>query len=68
LNELGPIHVGNNVTSFKWNGTDEYGDKLATGVYIYQVITKINGEEIDHRNISADKYFKNNFGKLYILR
>lgn len=68
LNELGPIHVGNNVTSFKWNGTDEYGDKLATGVYIYQVITKINGEEIDHRNTSADKYFKNNFGKLYILR
>lgn len=68
LNELGPIHVGNNVTSFKWNGTDEYGDKLATGVYIYQVITKINGETIDHRSTSADKYFKNNFGKLYILR
>ncbi len=68
FNELGPIHVGTNVSSFKWNGTDEYGDKLATGVYIYQVITKINGETIDHRNTSADKYFKNNFGKLYILR
>lgn len=68
LDELGPIHIGNNVTEFKWNGTDEYGDKLATGVYIYQVITKLNGEVIDHRNTSADKYFKNNFGKLYILR
>jgi hypothetical protein len=68
LNELGPIHVGTNITSFKWNGTDEYGDKLATGAYIYQVITKINGENIDHRNTSADKYFKNNFGKLYIIR
>jgi len=68
LNELGPIHIGNNVTSFKWNGTDEYGDKLATGVYIYQVITKLNGEDIDHRTTSADKYFKNNFGKLYIIR
>ena len=68
LNELGPIHIGNNVTSFKWNGTDEFGDKLATGVYIYQVITKVNGETIDHRSTSADKYFKNNFGKLYILR
>jgi hypothetical protein len=67
LNELGPIHIGTNVSSFKWNGRDEYGDKLATGVYIYQVITKINGETIDHRNTSADKYFKNNFGKLYIL-
>ncbi len=68
LNELGPIHVGNNISSFKWNGTDEYGDKLATGVYIYQVISKINGEVIDHRSTSADKYFKNNYGKLYILR
>ncbi len=68
LDELGPIHVGNNVTQFKWNGTDEYGDKLATGVYIYQVITKVNGDVIDHRTTSADKYFKNNFGKLYILR
>ncbi len=68
LDELGPIHIGDNVTSFKWNGTDEYGDKLATGVYIYQVITKLNGEDIDHRSTSADKYFKNNFGKLYILR
>lgn len=68
LDELGPIHVGTNVSSFKWNGTDEYGDKLATGVYIYQVITKINGEMIDHRSTSADKYFKNSFGKLYILR
>ncbi len=68
LDELGPIHVGDNITNYKWNGTDEYGDKLATGVYIYQVITNINGEVIDHRNTSADKYFKNNFGKLYILR
>jgi hypothetical protein len=68
LDELGPIHIGNNISTFKWNGTDEYGDKLATGVYIYQVITKINGETIDHRTTSADKYFKNNFGKLYILR
>lgn len=68
LDELGPIHIGNNITEFKWNGTDEYGDKLATGVYIYQVITKVNGETIDHRSTSADKYFKNNFGKLYILR
>lgn len=68
LDELGPIHIGNNVTSFKWNGTDEYGDKLATGVYIYQVITKINGEDIEHRSTNADKYFKNDYGKLYILR
>lgn len=67
LDELGPIHIGNNVTEYRWDGRDEFGDKLATGVYIYQVTTKINGEVIDHRSTSADKYFKNNYGKLYII-
>jgi flagellar hook assembly protein FlgD len=41
--ELGPIRIGNNVSSYAWEGTDEFGDKLANGVYLYRVITKING-------------------------
>jgi hypothetical protein len=66
--EIGPIHIGNNVTSFKWNGTDEYGDPLATGVYLYRVIAKMNDKQIDRMKSNADKYFKDGFGKMYIIR
>jgi hypothetical protein len=66
--ELGPVHIGNNISAYAWDGTDEFGDKLANGVYLYRVITKINGQTIEHRQTSADKAFTKNFGKLYILR
>ncbi|RYE00754.1 MAG: hypothetical protein EOP50_03205, partial [Sphingobacteriales bacterium] len=32
--ELGPLHIGTNITEFKWDGTDQYGQKLANGVYL----------------------------------
>lgn len=66
--ELGLIHIGRNVTEFAWDGTDTYGDRLANGVYLYHVITKINSENIDHRDTSADGYFKKGFGKMYLFR
>ena len=31
--EIGPIRIGNNITQYAWNGTDEFGDQLANGVY-----------------------------------
>jgi hypothetical protein len=66
--ELGPIRIGNNLSSFAWDGTDEFGDKLANGVYLYRVIVKNNGQEVERRQTSADKGFKKDFGKIYILR
>lgn len=42
--ELGSVHVGNNITDYKWDGTDMYGQKLANGVYLYRVITNLNGK------------------------
>ena len=45
--ELGPIHIGTNITDFKWDGTDTYGQKLANGVYLYRVITNLNGKALD---------------------
>ncbi len=68
LDELGPLHIGRNITEYKWDGRDEYGDKLATGVYIYRVIAKMNGEAIEKRQSGADKFFKKGFGKMYIMR
>ncbi len=66
--ELGPIVIGNNRTKYFWDGRDEYGDVLANGLYLYRVIMKVNGQAIEQRKTSADKAFKNGFGKLYILR
>jgi flagellar hook assembly protein FlgD len=65
--ELGPIRIGNNKTEYAWDGRDEFGDKLANGVYLYRVILK-NGGGFKHRESAGDKAFKKNFGKLYILR
>ena len=67
IEELGDIQIGRNITDFTWDGTDEYGDRLARGVYLYRVITKINGESIDHRDSGADQYFTKSFGKMFLL-
>lgn len=66
--ELGNIHVGRNITDYAWDGTDDYGDRLANGVYLYRVITRINGEDVELKSSGADAYFKKNFGKMYLMR
>jgi len=65
--ELGPIHIGNNITEYAWDGRDEFGDVLANGVYLYRVLLQ-GAEGFGERATSADKAFKEGFGKLYILR
>jgi flagellar hook assembly protein FlgD len=66
--ELGYIKIGNNISEFSWNGTDEFGDQLANGVYLYRVVAKINGEDITHRQTSGDKFFNQGYGKIYLMR
>ncbi|MCH8231527.1 MAG: hypothetical protein IIB82_02600 [Bacteroidetes bacterium] len=66
--ELGPVRIGNNISEFAWDGRDEYGDQLANGVYLYRVIVRINGQDVDMRMSGGDKAFKNGFGKIYLLR
>ena len=66
--QLGSIHVGRNITEYAWDGTDEFGDRLARGVYLYRVIAQINGEDIENRETSASQYFTKGFGKMYLLR
>ncbi len=68
--ELGPLRIGLNRTQFKWDGTDEFGQKLANGVYLYKAfIQNSNGEE--YKNLSnqrIDTAFHEGFGKMVILR
>lgn len=69
--ELGPLRVGRNITEFKWDGTDQYGQKLANGVYLYRVITNLNGKSLDKyraKNDDTDKYFNKGYGKMYLMR
>ncbi len=66
--ELGSIHVGNNRTDYRWDGTDEYGSPLANGVYLYRVITKLNGEDMETFQTNSSQYFKSGIGKMYLMR
>ncbi|MBS1662989.1 MAG: hypothetical protein JST68_18235 [Bacteroidetes bacterium] len=69
--ELGPLHVGRNITEFKWNGTDMYGQRLANGVYLYHVVTNLNGKSLDKYKASGDntdKFFNNGYGKMYLMK
>jgi hypothetical protein len=68
MDEIGPIRIGNNLTEFAWDGTDQFGDRLANGVYFYRVVVKMAGGEMARRATSGDRAFQNGYGKLYILR
>jgi hypothetical protein len=50
--------LGNRVTGIKWDGLDDYGDKIGKGVYIYRLKVR---SQLD--NSQADEY-----EKLVILR
>jgi len=66
--EIGSIHIGRNITDYAWDGKDEFGDLLANGIYLYRVVTNINGNSIEKKNTNASKYFTKEFGKMYIIR
>jgi hypothetical protein len=66
--ELGPLHIGDNITDFAWDGRDEFGDQLANGIYLYRVKMRMNGSAIEHRESKADEFFTKEFGKMYLLR
>lgn len=69
--ELGPLRIGRNITEFKWDGTDQFGQKLANGVYLYRVVTNLNGKELEKfrtEGENTDKYFNKGYGKMVLIR
>jgi hypothetical protein len=75
--ELGPLRIGRNITDYKWDGRDQFGQLLGNGVYLYRVVSSINGQDLElrgdskiskERGAGVDKYFKNGYGKMYIMR
>jgi flagellar hook assembly protein FlgD len=53
---------GFRVTDIQWNGLDDYGDRLARGVYLYRV--KIRGTDLSGATATAESEFE----KLVILK
>ncbi|WNJ21162.1 C25 family cysteine peptidase [Pontibacter sp. G13] len=68
LAAMGDVHIGRNITNYAWDGTDEYGDRLANGVYLYRVVTKTSGEQFELRDENIEQYFNNGWGKMYLMR
>jgi hypothetical protein len=71
LAELGPLKIGNNITQYKWDGRDQYGQQLANGVYLYRVLTDMKGKKIDKLNTGSyntDQFFNRGYGKMYLMR
>ena len=69
--ELGPLRIGRNITEFKWDGTDQYGQRLANGVYLYRVVTTLNGKRMDKYTAegdNTDKFFTRGYGKMYLMK
>jgi len=64
------LKIGTHQTDFAWDGTDEYGDLLANGVYLYRVITADdNGSMLEKRtNEKTAQYFENEIGKVVLIR
>jgi hypothetical protein len=58
------------------DGTDQYGQKLANGVYLYRVLTNLNGNALSKfptydasgNEVNTDKYFNKGYGKMYLMR
>jgi len=76
--EYGAINIGRNISDFKWDGTDRYGDRLANGIYLYRVMLNTDDHVFEERSIIVsgdsgpssvkDKYFTKGFGKMYLIR
>jgi hypothetical protein len=66
--QLGPIRIGRNISEYAWDGTDEFGDRLANGVYLYKVFVKLDGQEMERRETAADDYFRKGWGKMVLMR
>ena len=69
--EFGPLQLGSHISSFAWDGRDQFGDPLANGVYLYKILAKDeNGDNFEKYDLnnSEDIHFINGFGKMVIVR
>ncbi|MBP9873738.1 MAG: hypothetical protein KBC60_06855, partial [Haliscomenobacter sp.] len=63
--DLGPLQIGKHLTHGGWDGTDDFGQPLANGVYLYQFLLEDENAEFLKQPGGVGK---NQFHKLVILR
>jgi len=68
LNAVENVHIGPNYTDFVWDGTNNQGAKVAPGLYIYQIIVKLKGEDMPHAGHPMDRYLQRAYGKVIFMR
>ncbi len=69
LDQMGPLVVGTHATHYEWNGTDNNGNPLSAGVYLYKMIARDeHGLDYGHYETYDENLFKNGWGKLIIVR
>ncbi len=70
LLEREDVYMGRNLTETFWNGTDEFGDPLANGVYIYKAHIQFRDRDsVKEKDEGIDQYFnKAGFGKVYLMK
>jgi hypothetical protein len=67
-NEIGSLKIGTHLTDYAWDGKDEYGDKLANGVYLYRIVAKNEDKKaFESYENGTNDYFKQGLGKLVIM-
>jgi hypothetical protein len=69
--ELGPLQIGRNITAYQWDGTDQYGQPLGNGVYLYRILTNLNGKSLEkyqEEGSRGDAFFRHGYGKMYLMR
>jgi hypothetical protein len=68
--DMGPLPPGNHMTEYAWDGTDQNGNELAAGIYLYRLVVKDeNNNDYGHYNPYGESDFKNKgWGKLVIVR
>ncbi|SFF06572.1 putative type IX secretion system sortase PorU2 [Thermoflexibacter ruber] len=66
--ELGNLRVGDNISEFSWDGTDQFGDQLARGVYLFKVDIRKQGRDYERFETAGDGLFEKGYGKIYLMR
>jgi hypothetical protein len=69
--ELGPLRIGRNITAFKWDGTDQYGQAVANGVYLFRAVVSKKGIRVETNptlNPSSQSISTKGYGKMYLMR
>ena len=52
-----------------WDGTDEFGERLSNGVYLYRMTLEEDGDDkYEYFDNGISRFFKAGFGKLVLLR